>query len=296
MGRQFQGLCFCSTILANDRPVCVIRERALISKSLMPNRSVSKMKLPKFYALLSIAVVFVLAPSASADPLTNAGMAIDFRLNINPIILSNSDGSNTSEFMGTSAEELIIKDFINEIWAQAGIEVIWQPTESWNNTFANVGTTSPRPTSDLDDIVALANTAGLNDPDAQVLNMYFVEIAAGFPDVGENSVNGLAYVDGNGVTQHVGDNLPSFAGGRDAIASVIAHEIGHNLGLPHLIETENLMQPAGSSNPGERLNASQIATARSSFLLVSVPEPNVACLLVALGLAGGMRRRRGRVA
>jgi hypothetical protein len=254
------------------------------------------MKLPKFYALLSIAVVFVLAPSASADPLTNAGMAIDFRLNINPIILSNSDGSNTSEFMGTSAEELIIKDFINEIWAQAGIEVIWQPTESWNNTFANVGTTSPRPTSDLDDIVALANTAGLNDPDAQVLNMYFVEIAAGFPDVGENSVNGLAYVDGNGVTQHVGDNLPSFAGGRDAIASVIAHEIGHNLGLPHLIETENLMQPAGSSNPGERLNASQIATARSSFLLVSVPEPNVACLLVALGLAGGMRRRRGRVA
>ncbi len=250
------------------------------------------MNLSKFQALLSIAVVFLLAPSVSADPLTNAGMAIDFRLNINPIILSNTDGSNTAEFMGTSAEELIIKDFINDIWAQAGIEVIWQPIVMWNDDFANIGTTSPRPNSDLDDIVAAANTAGFNDPDAQVLNMYFVEIAAGFADVGENSVNGLAYVDGNGVTQHVGDNLPGFAGGRDAIAGVIAHEIGHNLGLPHIVEAENLMQEGGAANPGERLNAAQIATARSSLLLVSVPEPNVAFVMVAFGVAAGLRRRR----
>jgi hypothetical protein len=38
------------------------------------------------------------------------------------------------------------------------------------------------------------------------------------------------------------------------VASVIAHEIGHNLGLEHVTTGENLMKPGGG---GERLNAAQ---------------------------------------
>ena len=90
--------------------------------------------------------------------------------------------------------------------------------------------------------------------------MYFVEIAAGFADTTENTANGLAYVNDNGITMHVGDNLPSFLGGRDVVARVVAHEIGHNLGLDHVSDTNNLM------NDGSDLNVSQITTiVNSSF-------------------------------
>ena len=43
-----------------------------------------------------------------------------------------------------------------------------------------------------------------------------------------------------------GPNLFSFNGGREIIASVLAHEIGHNLGLPHIGASQNLMQSGGS--------------------------------------------------
>lgn len=93
-----------------------------------------------------------------------------------------------------------------------------------------------------------------------IVDIYFVEIAAGFSDATENTANGLAYVGPNGITMHVGDNLPSFLGGIDEVARVMAHEIAQNLGLSHVSGTNKLM------NDGPDLNASQITTiVNSSF-------------------------------
>ncbi len=227
-----------------------------------------------------------------ADLVTNPPMAITMQVTVNPVILSNTGGSNQAEFFGNSFQQPDIEGYINEIWAQAGIQISFQAPEYWNNTFANVGSSSPRPTSDLGTIVANAMPAGHIDPDPNVINMFFVEIAAGFDDVGENAANGLAYIGGNGITQHVGDNLVTFKPGQEVVASVVAHEIGHNLGLVHIVESENLMQEGGAPNPGHRLNASQIAVARGSSFSTAVPEPGSALVLAGLTGMLALRRRR----
>lgn len=182
------------------------------------------------------------------------------RVTINPIIVSNTNGSNTAEFLGTVGEEAEIKRLIDEIYLQAQVDVEWLAPKTYNNTFANIGNGGTRPNSDLTTIVNAGDTAGIGNSSSLIIDIYFVEIAAGFANTTENTANGLAYLGDNGVTMHIGDNLPSFLGGRDVVARVVAHEIGHNLGLDHISGNNNLM------NDGTELNASQITTiVNSSF-------------------------------
>ena len=99
--------------------------------------------------------------------------------------------------------------------------------------------------------------------------MYFVELVPGFDDLGENTANGLAFIDMPGVAIQIGDNLPATAVGRNVIAEVTAHEIGHNLGLTHLAIEGNLLAPAGFDNGGSNLTPGQILTALDSPLSVA---------------------------
>ncbi len=126
--------------------------------------------------------------------------------------------------------------------------------------------------------------------------MFFVNIPAGFSILSENSAAGLAYISGNGITQYVGSNILGFASGLEVIASVVAHEIGHNLGLDHLSEIENLMLSGGSLDQGERLNSAQIETALASNFSVPtnpVPLPPAFLLfLYGIGFLGFYRRKR----
>ena len=73
-----------------------------------------------------------------------------------------------------------------------------------------------------------------------------------------NSANGLAVIDGGGITIHNGDNLPGSSFGRSLVAMLAAHEIAHNLGLSHVNDDANLL------DDGTELYDSQIATARAS--------------------------------
>lgn len=188
-------------------------------------------------------------------------------ITIQPIIVSNNNGSNSSEFFGTAAQEADIKEIMDEIFYQAGVDLIWLGENSWNNTFANVGNTTTRPESDLDTIVADGDSAGVGSSNPLVLDMYFVEVSAGFEDEGENTAYGLAYVSANGSTVSVGDNLLGFQAGRDVVASVMAHELAHNLGLSHVPGSNNLMATSGSSTA---LTSSQIEVILDSEFTVPV--------------------------
>lgn len=183
---------------------------------------------------------------------------------IQPIVVSNSDGSNQAEFFGTAAQEADIKNRIDEIFGQADIDIEFLSTREINDTFTNIGSGGgARTTGDLERIVSNGDSIGVGSPDRNVIDLYFVERVPGFEDVGNNIANGLAFVGSAGAAVHVGDDLVDFSAGRQTIAEVTAHEIGHNLGLSHVNINNNLLSSGGS---GSDLTNSQINTILNSSL------------------------------
>jgi hypothetical protein len=229
---------------------------------------------------------------AEATIIVNPAATINRELVVQLIQARENDGSNPATVLGNAAQRLSIEMALDQIWAQAGIDITLLPTVTpFNNSFAldkNNNTAGTRPISDFDLIFVQASAAGVLN-NSNVINVIFVDYVPGFPIVSENSSAGLAAVPGNQITMFAGDNLFGFQNGLDVIASVFAHEIGHNLGLDHAANGgDNLMSPSGTS---ERLNASQINTARSSSLLRVIPEPGAA-FIAAAGLLLVINRRR----
>lgn len=194
-----------------------------------------------------------LASPLAAEVKVSQPLALTHRVLVQPIRVLKSDGTPATT-LGNASQSNYIKEQINRIWAQVGIRVDWLPFTDYTSNFAYQGSgnyeINDRPGDDLDAIVSGAGSPPKSS-DPAVLNMFFVEIVPGFPHLDDNYANGLAFLDFNGIAVHVGANLTGFEGGRDAIASVIAHEIGHNLALPHFFQTQdNLMNSGGGSAEG----------------------------------------------
>jgi len=160
------------------------------------------------------------------------------------------------------------------------------PTRQVNDTFTNIGTgTGTRTSSDLNRIISDGDASGVGNSSRNVIDLYFVERVPGFADVGDGTANGLAFVGSSGAAIHIGDNLVDFSSGRQTIAEVTAHEIGHNLGLSHVNTSGNLLSSSGS---GSDLTDSQINT----ILRSSISQPvTTSGTLVEVDLpgAGGLQ-------
>lgn len=245
--------------------------------------------------LLAVALLCLVGASGSLALTINPAQPITHEVRVQVIHVRDDAGNNPAPLLGSASERASIEGFIDDIWAQAGIDIVLDAlATTWNSTFGlmgNPGNNDPRPNSDLGAIANAAALDGILAADPFTLHMFFVDIVPGFSQNGNNTVNGLAGLPGSISGVWVGPNLTTFGSGREVVASVLAHEIGHNLGLPHIVEAFNLMQSGGAPNQGEVLNASQVSTALASPFSVLVPEAS-SLLLLACALAMVVARRQ----
>jgi hypothetical protein len=225
---------------------------------------------------------FAFSGQVQAALIVNPAQPITERINVNLIATADDDGSDsTAGMFGSATQQAQVFSLVDVIFAQAGVDVefAFRPGAAYNSSFARTGApgaNNPRPQSDLNAIRNAASAAGgVLSGDPNTINVSLVSIVPGFSALSANATAGLATIGGNGVAYYSGENLLDFAGGREILASVLSHELGHNLGLSHNTISENLMQSGGGGEDGERLSATQIQTILTSRFTVPAPAPTL---------------------
>jgi hypothetical protein len=221
----------------------------------------------------ALAAMAIWPAVVSATLTVNPAQPITRQVSVQMIQTALDNGTSPATLFGNATQTANIEAGIDTIWAQAGIDINFLPTVThYNNTFADQGTAGggTRSQSDLSTILTNAgNQGGILNSSATVIDMFFVNVTPGFTPLGANSAAGLANIGRNGIAVFVGSGLLSFQNGLDVAASVVAHEIGHNLDLIHTPDgSANLM--AGSNGTSQQLDSDQISTALSD---TSFPQP-----------------------
>ncbi|MEM1208495.1 MAG: PEP-CTERM sorting domain-containing protein [Planctomycetota bacterium] len=242
--------------------------------------------------LLTLCILVAFATDyANAVVIVNPPRPITHTVTVQPVIVSNDDGSNTANYLSDTGNEGLILGEIDQIWAQAGIDVEWLTPNTWNSTLANFGSAGngTRPNDDLLSLPGLADAAGVSSPDPATINMYFMQVPPGTGPGGPSFartrlLSGSTFI-------RLSDRPPFDRPLATGVSTVLSRAMAFSFGLNDNSEPDNLLGPLTGSNFSERLNDTQIAAALESGFVVVIPEPTTLALLGVATLALVSRRR-----
>ncbi|MEM8679642.1 MAG: zinc-dependent metalloprotease family protein [Planctomycetota bacterium] len=161
--------------------------------------------------------------SCCCVPCWNGAAVAGWFISVQPIQVRSDDG-----LIAANPDRELYLDETSKIFDQIGVDVEFDPWTTFDET-AFLETSS----GEFFDLVF--GTGHGQSADPLTLNMYFVQ------DI--PNVFGLGVAGGNGVA--ISDAVFDFNGGIGRL-DTIAHEIGHNLGLPHGGGPDHLMESGGS--------------------------------------------------
>lgn len=239
--------------------------------SLLPNNLALLLRFHRAFFLAILACSILPGENALAAIEVNDPLPISHTVDVRLIQTAESDGSPAATALGQASQRTAIEAAVDEIWAQAGIDVRFESEiRRFNDTFSLRGNGGERPDSDLEAIIARARNRGnILAPSDRTINLFLVDIAPGHGIESELNVKAAAQFNENGIASFVGEYLftPLVSDGLDIIATELAQKIGHNLGLESLNDNgQNLMSLAAGGD--QRLNPQQIFKAWSSYYSV----------------------------
>ena len=205
-------------------------------------------------ATMALAIFGVAAPPVAAAVIVNPSRPLTREVRVRLIQTAETDGSPAARALGDASRRDAIETQVGRIYAQAGIDVLIEPTivrfndtESYNG-FSGTGR---RPTGDV--LTIFGRAASVLSPDPLTINVALVGHVPGFFPLRVGETSGASLQRLNGVTLGIGSSTRV-----DSVAGVLAHEIAHNLGLTHTANgTANLMSPGGTT---DQMTFNQVTT------------------------------------
>ncbi len=173
--------------------------------------------------LILIAVILTASISITSCSFSDVQVQTrsDHVIIVQPIVIQSDDGT-------APASMAIPEDLVDKAYEKAGIDFYFLQPIPYNNTAARDGLIN------LDQIVIEANNDGIMRGQGEIVNMFFVNSVDG-----ENGPLGRGMLDGNITFIALGD-ASSDPDLKYMQAFVIAHEVGHNLGLIHAVDDPNV--------------------------------------------------------
>ena len=181
-------------------------------------------KLSFMKKLISLAeLIFILLIIFSCSPVKKNNQKSNVII-IHPIVIQSDNGDEPAQMK-------LSEQLVNRAYSKANIDFHYLEPTYYNNTKARDGEIN------LDSIVNLSKRDHILKGQNDIINMFFVNAIDG-----NQGPTGRGMMNGNIVFIALGDkNKTKIEDNKSMEAFVIAHEVGHNLGLKHVVDDNNII-------------------------------------------------------
>ena len=168
-------------------------------------------------------LIFILLIVFSCSPVKKNNQKSNVII-IHPIVIQSDNGDEPAQMK-------LSEQLVNRAYSKANIDFHYLEPTYYNNTKARDGEIN------LDSIVNLSKRDRILKGQNDIINMFFVNAIDG-----NRGPTGRGMMNGNIVFIALGDkNKTKIEDNKSMEAFVIAHEVGHNLGLKHVVDDNNII-------------------------------------------------------